>query len=262
MESTTTTPADGQTAVFLDDLFRVVAEVNVRGRILWIRALSDFDIQARDQFALLKSAQKRKRLRDPNSNDYVATLEWLETAPDEELRSSLILMKSSELTRNSVMDIRVKIIAMPDKPTEEERLDIIDKREKEAERVNSERLAYIKARLDEYKESLKDLAHDDLLKRTRENQTLFSIQAESIRSYESYTIYAGYFTDRECLHHYLESPDDSTKLASNIRAQLVNLYYKEMDRVSQLDLQYFLSTGGSTASSKPSTVSETNENPA
>ena len=69
--------------VRMDDLFRRSTDVQFLGRTLYLRAMSDFDLNAREEHALYVSAAKRKELVTEDSKANLAHLHWIGEATDD-----------------------------------------------------------------------------------------------------------------------------------------------------------------------------------
>lgn len=235
----------------LDDLFRVRFSTTFMGRELTLRALSDFDIQARDDFALRAVATERKTLKDPDSDGY-AVFDWLEDATDEQLRNVILAVEQSSTIRQSFLDIQPQIIPFPDDADEQEKTDVLAQREAEARRVEDERTKFVEKRVVSIREQAEQLGHDALVKRAKQAQVEVQLNLARARAFDCYTLYAAVFKDATCQERFFPAPAVVYEMQTEMRQQLVAQYYRELERVTSQDLKYFLSTGGSPASSKPS----------
>lgn len=235
----------------LDDLFRVRFSTTFLGRELTLRALSDFDIQARDDFALRAVSTERKSLKDTASDAYAA-FDWLEDATDEQLRNVILAVEQSNAIRQSFLDIQPAILPFPDDADEQEKTDVLAGREAEAKRVEDERAKIVEKRVGAIREQVATLEHDALVKRAKQAQVEVQLNLARTRAFDCYTLYAAVFKDAACQERFFPAPTVVYEMQAEIRQQLVAQYYRELERVTSQDLKYFLSTGGSPASSKPS----------
>ena len=236
----------------LDSLFLSSAEIELGNTKLYLRALSDFDLQARDEYALLALAKKNKELSDPASNDYLRYLGWTDAATDEQLQDMVLRVASYDFQRQALSDIQPKLIPMPDDATDEERADILTKREEESVATQEARKDSVKAKNDALSEELKLLDHWKLLARARRSQANFQERDAYIRAVEQYTLYAICFKDSACKERLFSKPDDvSESTTPPARQAIMTRFSENLDKLSALDLKYFLSTGGSETSSKP-----------
>jgi len=238
----------------LDDLFRVVMDVEVLGRKMYVRALSDFDVQARDEYALRASARARRSLSDSTSEDAQARLGWLDTATDEQLQKAvgylIEAVDQPELTRQVIRDIEPRMIPFPDGADDDEKADVLKQREDEIKRVEKERLAFIEQGLKERKAKTATMTREQMIAFARQKQIELQARLESVRAFDSYTIYASCFLDENCHIRFCATPEIAGDLQIEVRSLMVGKYL-EVDSVNPLELKYFLSTGASRDGSKP-----------
>ncbi len=233
-------------AATLDDLFREQSEIEVKGRTLYIRAFSDIDLQARDEFAQREQSKLRRKLQDRDSDEYLTHLDWIEAADDADLlRAAVLSYDALVFARQAASEIQPTIFPIPDEADESERDDVLRLREEEIAKTNTARDEFVTKRIEERREELKDKDLDALKKLTR--TAIVNTQLWSLRNrlLEAYTIYAGVFDDAACTKRYVPTPHAALDLPPDVRQTILARYFDELERVSALDLKYFLSTGGS-----------------
>lgn len=236
----------------LDDLFRVMTPISFKGMGLFLRALSDFDLNAREEAALLASAKMRRDLRNPESDAYLMYLQWLEDASDQSLINIIRMNDSQGFWQESFVEIQPRMIPFQDKATQEEKEQTLADRADELKRTGEARTEFVKAKDASLHEQLKTKSTEELLKLARRAQIEFQSGFVHKRALDAYTLWACVFTDEACTKHYLESPDLANQMEPSARQELLNLYYGQMQRLSELDLKYFLLTDASTDSLQPS----------
>jgi hypothetical protein len=229
-------------------------EVKVMGRSIWLRAMSELDLQARDEYALLALANRRKELEDPESRANAMYLSWMPAATDEQLRNIILSACQSDLARQAALEIQPRLIPIPDDATEDEKVDILRQRDAEMERVIADRRKFIEDGVRAKQAEIETIDREGLLALARQKQIELQSRLESIRAFESYTIYATCFLDEGCQTRLVNSPEQAGELPPDARTSLI-VSYAELDRISQMDLKYFLLTDGSQDSSKPETDS-------
>ena len=234
----------------VDDMFRTVMEIDLADRKFYLRALSDFDLQGRDEYALHAMAARHNELSNPESVGYLNFVSWMQNATDDQLKSIILSVENSRLARLALLEIQHQIFPFPDDADDTERAGVLAQRTAELERVSKARHEYITQGLTALTTRLDGLDHDQLVAQARQSQVDLQTRTDSIRAMESYTIYAAVYTDPECLVHYVESADKATDLSPEARAMFL-AKYNELDILSPLDLKYFLSTGGSEDGSRP-----------
>jgi hypothetical protein len=243
----------------LDNLFRVKEKVDVLGMAVWVRTLSDFDLHARDEHALLASAGKRNALEDPHTPDYDSRIRWLHSTTDEQLGRAVMYLidavDTAELTRQAIEEIQPDLIPFPDKADDKERADVLKQREQGIARVEAERRAYIDAHLKERKQAVEGKPRETLLAIAKSKQIELLCRTESMRAFDSYTIFACAFTDEACETRLCESPQASEQLSPEAR-KMLTFHYAEVDSINPFALKSGSLTDDSLAGSKPSNDSE------
>lgn len=229
----------------LDDFFREQSTISVRGRTFYVRAMSDFDLQAREEFVLKQQAKLRRELNDKNSDAYLTHLDWLDEANDETLLATAVSFESVSLRQKSVAEIPEPIIPFPDDADDAEKQTIIAEREQAYKDTLAKRQAWADEQTEAKRQELAAKTPDELRKLAK--RAVIAMQLWTLRSRltDAYTIYCAVYTDEAFSKRYAETPEKSLEIPAEWRVQLVNAYYEEMERVSMQELKYFLSTDGS-----------------
>jgi len=239
-----------------EDLFVVKKKINIGEAELTFRVLSDLALQDRDEYAMLAMARRRRELDDPNSNAHELYIKGLEVAPDDELRGIVLLATQTDLQREAIRTIQQAPLPFPDNASDEEKADIVAKREAEPQRVLDEQNAFVTTRIEEFSKSIKDLNHDELVKMAKQKQFEQQARLVSIRAFQDFTVYASVFEDWECTKRYFAKPLQVSELPTEARAAFVIAYFNQVDVISPLDLQRRFMTGDSTDSAPQSSPPE------
>lgn len=236
----------------VDELFRVRVEDQIGTIPVWYRTLSDVEVQAREQYALLARAKLAKALRDPESDDALRREQYLVDATAGDLYQLLADRRRQELQREAAEHIQGDLIPLPDQATPEEILEVWEAREAQAKRLQKERDAFVQQGL---AEQHAETPREDLVKHARRAYDELQVTGAHSVAWNRYTLYAGLYKDAACQKRYFLTPEMVGELSLEARNLLLANYFRELGQISSLDLQYFLSTGAWRASSKPSTGS-------
>lgn len=124
----------------IDDLFHPWKDVDVFGRTLRVRALSDFEMQLVGRAALAAGGRTLRALRDPATDDYLALIEPLGVAADSELRDLIVRASQRRLTQEATAAHPYTYQPFPDGATDEERAAVLEQRE-QTEKARREKIA-------------------------------------------------------------------------------------------------------------------------
>lgn len=232
----------------MDDLFRTVTRIDFMARELYLRALSDFDLNAREEYALYKASFLRKEMQTTGTKENLMYLQWLEEASDASLKQIILLSSSQMFWSQSYSEIEQVLIPIPEDATDEERENTIELRRAELERVGKARQEFVKNKFEALEKELDAEDFDKLRKRARSAQIDFQMRFTRQAALDSYTLWACVFRDEKCQTRYFENPEQAGEMETTVRQTLVGEYYRNMQRISELDLKYFLLTGVSTDS--------------
>ena len=73
-----------------------------------------------------------------------------------------------------------------------------------------------------------------------------------VRAYQDFTLYSATYLDDACTKRMFATADEVSSLVPEVRVALVSFYFNKVDVLTGIDLTYFLSMGGSTDISTPS----------
>ena len=244
--------------ISVDDLFRVKSQVSVLGRDFWIRVLSEADTQARDEYAMRAMARRRKALATPGTPEHETYVESLDTQGDETLRQALLAVEAAALSRQAQNEISARLIPFPEDASDEEKTTVLEQREKELERVHTERAEWLAKQINDRNDAIAKMERTTLVALTKEKQIEAQGQVALSRAFMNYTLYAAVFKDEACQRRAFTGPEIVSDMPDTARNHLTDVYFRELDRITQLDLSYFFSMGGSKDTSSPLTDSTAN----
>lgn len=221
----------------LTDLFLYKKEVEILNPVtqkpvkkVWVRVLGDYDLNQAYKASRIASANKRKALRDPESDDYkdevlgVAELpngdqiELIKTART----SGFIAEAQSTIERPELPDLE-EVAVDPDAANLED-LEKLDSAENQTEKRYKEKLQeYVDAKTLELTKTLEVLTKEELLKITQleiSNVIPFSVFMEELSNYK---ILFGTFQDRACKIREFVNKEDYQNLPRPIKDQLIKV---------------------------------------
>jgi hypothetical protein len=240
----------------LEDLFRSKLAVTIGETTLWLRVLSDFDLQSRDEYDMHAMSTRRRALETPGTMEYETFVADISNHSDEDLRDSILVVAEMEFVREAQSadlqpDLQPNFYPFPDDATDEEKAEVLAKRDAEPARVEKLRLEWVKKRVEVKKLELSGVAHDQLVFQIKGSQKDAQGRAASMRAFANYTIYAATFKDEACKERAFGSPEQAGELAPAVKGFLYSKYFGELDTLQREDLAYFFSTADSKEPSSP-----------
>ena len=234
----------------LDDLFRVKMPVTVGTREFWLRALSEFDQQARDEYAQDAKSQKRRAFDRADSPEYLRYVAELDGEDDERLRAALVYSERLELAREARdpelhPGLQPQLYPFPDGADDEEKDAVRAQREAEAPRITALRDEWVKQQLETRTSKMDALDHAALVRQVRSRQKDVHGSDAFQRAFTDYTLYAAVFRDASCEQRVFAQPEDAREFAPQARAILLGKYFAELDTLTGDDIKYFFSMGAS-----------------
>lgn len=150
--------------VTLDDLCRPAVDKTLpNGKTVRVRALSDVERRTCDMEALALSARLARALGDKESREYQAyILPTLLEGSDERKRDAIVAYRSLTAVRESNRTVQSRYIPFPDNATDEERREVIDKRQAESLAVLERRAAETKRLIDETRQQIAEMIGETL----------------------------------------------------------------------------------------------------
>jgi hypothetical protein len=224
----------------LDDFFRVTIEfVLPNKRIINVRTLSDYEVQARSKAASIAARNRALELGDSNSVGYKETIERYHTNTREDNLDSLRILKQSEFLVLRRESSRPEIVVLPDDATIQERAEV------EERRIEAE-----KAWLQEVEQgALLDVEAYLKMLLEKDDQYITSEVVAAIIDAQSRTAYYKEYEDQTVLYsceangkRLFKSIDDVRKLGSAVKQNILEAY-NTVSGVDPWHIEDFFETG-------------------
>lgn len=192
---------------------------------IFMRLVGDADLNRARIYALRKSAEKRKLLRTPDSDDRLAFIQEEGTLEKERLVALCALLSTKKLAKEAYKEVT---IPEPKEPKAD---------------ASTEELENYQKEIDEYPEKLDIALREYISKRVDQLTKVFEAKSE----HELYTLYVDYFIDElcesemltafkeMCTYHgtfkdnqyktkFFDSFDDFKNLDGNLKQQFIGAY--------------------------------------
>lgn len=220
--------------LFLDSLFRVATEVTLPGgEVVRVRALSEYELSARERYAQAEAARFVKRVSDENSEEYAALILPLLQSDEQSREIALRIYLRSDAKRMARERHAPKYIPIPDGATEEEERRVLIQREEEIARVEEKRREDTEKIYAELEKDLEKMDGNKILSALREKTIEYAASSIKTRELVAYTIYAA--TERPGGGKRFSSPAEARELPESVR-DIIIAAFAEVNNKDPLSL--------------------------
>lgn len=208
------------TEITLDRLFRVSKELELPDETkVTVRALGDAERKERHRFALGESMRLDRSLRNTDSNEYLALVYPIENAEDNILQQVLLDWKKVDAKMESVEVFKYEFIPVPDKASDEEEKEVLEKRKEHEKDIDNKRDKYVKDQVDTFKEKVLQFSRDMLVKEALERKKWMVSREESWNTTIDYTVWKSVEKDGK---PYFRTFQEVKDLDSSVKTILFN----------------------------------------
>lgn len=205
--------------------FKIYDNMNNELLNVYIRLVGDAELNRARVFALRKSAELRKKLKDEESDEYYAYIPQKEYIDKEVLVENILLYMTREVTLNSFSEIKPQL---PVEPGSDASLEKQEQYQKEIDEFPKKREALIRENvvkvLDRQREELKNRDLDSLYNdfiRLLINQLC---EDEMLNRFKEMSAYLGTYKDSEYKERLFKSFDDFENLPQEVKSQFLENY--------------------------------------
>lgn len=205
--------------------FKIYDNMNNELLSVYIRLVGDAELNRARVFALRKSAELRKKLKDEESDEYYAYIPQKEYIDKEVLIENILLYMTREITLNSFSEIKPQL---PVEPGSDASLEKQEQYQKEVDEFPKKREALIRENvvkvLDRQREELKNRDLDSLYNdfiRLLINQLC---EDEMLNRFKEMSAYLGTYKDSEYKERLFKSFDDFENLPQEVKSQFLENY--------------------------------------
>ena len=205
--------------------FKIYDNMNNELLNVYIRLVGDAELNRARVFALRKSAELRKKLKDEESDEYYAYIPQKEYIDKEVLVENILLYMTREVTLNSFSEIKPQL---PVEPGSDASLEKQEQYQREIDEFPKKREALIRENvikvLDRQREELKNRDLNSLYNdfiRLLINQLC---EDEMLNRFKEMSAYLGTYKDSEYKERLFKSFDDFENLPQEVKSQFLENY--------------------------------------
>lgn len=211
-------------SITVDRLFRSTKCVELGEQKIAIHALSDLELQERHRRALEASMRHARQLRDPNSGEYLSTLEPVATAEKSVMVAVCVAAKRRFLADDAERELPFTHIPFPDNATTEEQAKTLEEREAAQKALGEKRSAWVEDRLKSYQSELEAADVDRLRPEAIKLTSDLAREAAYSEEYVAQSIHLG--TDG----HF-----GGVEQVRRLARPVINLLWQAQEEVTNLD---------------------------
>lgn len=216
-------------SVTLNRLFQATKEIEVAGRKLLVRAISDPEANQRHRTSILSRMSAEEKLDNPQSDEYRALIDGLKDAPRDYLVTVVTNYERGEIEAAVIQEVQPEYLPFPDNASADEEAAVLRRRKEQEETILNRRITAIERKTKALRDAVEALDDATLLKRA---------QVASRKSYLS-VVYQEtflFYTLMVCVRcedgkPYFKSMDEAGDLPQAVRVRLMG----EVSEVNALD---------------------------
>ena len=227
-------PLEGVT---LDRLFRPQKTIDLAGKTVTVRALSDPEHSDRYKLAMLVRTNLSEQLADPKSDEYIARFGNLDEATQEDMVASVLTFRAKAMQAEAEKRFPYEFTPIPDNATNEETEATFKQRKKSVAQTEANRAKYLAKVVDEAKETLSQKPREELDAEYKKSLRERALEVAYMNEMVAQTIHFG--------TNGLYSAEDARALHTTIKEKLWAAVM-EVDNIDPLRLSGPASTAGST----------------
>lgn len=191
----------------------------------YVRLVGDAEANRARVFALRKSAELRKKLRDLNSDERLAYIPDVSVLDKDTLIEVMVLFRTKELTLDAIKEVNLPVPKEPDSDAsleeQEEYQRLVDEYPSKREEVIKEQ---VNKKLDKERQILSEKTIEELYK-SYEIQLINQLcEDEMLRRYREMCVYFGSYKDKNYSERLFNSFDEFDNLPSEIKEQFMDFY--------------------------------------
>jgi hypothetical protein len=205
--------------------FSIVDSKGTKISDVYIRLVGDSELNRARVFGLRKSAEMRKKLRDPNSDEHMAYILDKDTVEKQNLVNYLLYRKTSEFAQAATKDID---IPFPKELEGDSTLEEQENYQKEVDsypaRVEEKVRSVITKQAEDEQKRLEAMNEDDLYKLFVVTTTNELCETEMYSRFRDFCVFSGSYKDDKYRHLFFNSIEEFSNLPRELKEQFLTNY--------------------------------------
>lgn len=192
---------------------------------VYIRLIGDEDLNKARVYALRKSSELRKKLKEKDSDERLAYIPDIEYYDKDLLVEQLVLFRVKELATEAVSELQFNIPKEPDSRAgleeQEKYQELIDKFPEERE-VQIRK--HIEQRVDKERELYKSKSLEELYRELERSLINQACESEMVIRFREMCTYFGTYSDEKFKKRFFSNLEQFSNLPSQIKNELMDSY--------------------------------------
>jgi len=212
-----------------DRLYRALLPFEFHGQALVARALSGPENDERNLHATRTAMLLERKLKDPESVEYWGNLRVYDEMAPETLRELLLAFRRTTYRQDAVRDEPPTYIPFPENATEEQKREVLARRDEEAAAWGQRIDESVKRRMKSFEDSLATLAPEALLAQVKRAAIYNLTNAAANDAFVHYSLYLSIQTPQG------ERRFASVEEAAGLPDPVVTVFYQKVREVNEID---------------------------
>jgi hypothetical protein len=196
---------------------------------LYMRLLGDADLNRTRVYALRKSQELRKKLRDVNSDERMLYIKDREDMSKDEIVFNIAALSMREINKRGAREVS---IPRPKQPKSDASLEKMEKYQKELDdypkKYNEALSKFIKSEVDKLKQSLDDRDEEELYKMYVRMAVDEYCEMEAFNAYREMELYLGCYKDEDYTQLAWDTFEKFQNFDADMKAQ-IRAEYETLD---------------------------------
>lgn len=212
----------------LFDWGRVYEIVNSEGEteaLIYMKLLGDADVNRARVYALRKSAELRRKMRDPDSDEYLTTVRDIDEMSIDDLVQYVVAFSMRDIRNRALKEVKVK---KPKPPKSDASLEEVEKFQEDVdaypEKMQKALEKFMKKEVDVLTKQFKKKDKEELYKSYLKLMTDELCELTATRAYKDMEVYLGCYKDDEYKERFFDSFEEYDNLLSEIKIDIRKAY--------------------------------------
>lgn len=193
--------------------------------LIYMRLLGDADMNRARVYALRKSAEMRAKLKDPESDEYLAYFGNQDDINPDIIISIIITLSMRELYAKAKKEVKIK---PPVQPKSTAPLEEMERYQKELdeypEKRNREISEFVQKEIEAMEKLLKGLPFDELYERYKKIFIQETCEQVALQAFNEMQVYLGCYRDSEYKTRFFDSFEDFSNLQPEIKRMIMDAF--------------------------------------
>jgi len=195
--------------------------------VVYMKLLGDADLGRARVYALRKSAEMRRKLKDTNSDEYLAWVRSIDEVESEDLINLISVFSLREIAQSARNAVKVPMPKPPKSNAKLEKMEAFQKQVDDYPQKKQKAIQeYIESEVEKLKKTLATKSKEELYRQYVKELTDEFCEREAITAFEDYQTYLGCYTDDSYRsdHRFFNSYEEFDNMEPTVKTQFKDAY--------------------------------------